>query len=112
MAKKAEKVYLDESGSESRHANPEARVLLFKFTNGHEIRVQPSALPKEILQCAALHGLGQKIGDAYASSKDVDEAIERAETVVENLTEGTWIDRAEGAVRTSLLAEALQRVLP
>lgn len=106
---KAKKVYLDKDGNESRHASAEAVALVFRFANGHELIVTPSELKPEIVICSALHGLAQKIGDSYASQKTVDEAIEKAEALFENLSEGTWINRAEGAVRTTVLAEALCR---
>ena len=109
MAKKAEKLFIDGDGKESRHATPEARVLVVRFANGEEVELKPSELSKEIVMCAAFHGFSQKIGDSYAGAKTIDEAIEHAQAVVENLEEGTWIDRAEGAIRTSLLAEALHR---
>ena len=106
---KAKKIYLDKDGNESRHAHKDAVALVFRFANGHEITVVPSELKPEIVICSALHGLAQKIGDSYASQKTVDEAIEKAEALFENLQEGTWINRAEGAVRTTVLAEALHR---
>ena len=109
MDKKASKFYLDKDGKESRHASADAIALMIRFANGHEISVAPSELKSDIVVCAALHGVSQKIGDSYAGSKTVDEAIEKAEALVENLLEGTWINRAEGAVRTTVLAEALHR---
>lgn len=112
MDKKASKFYLDKDGNESRHASADAVALMIRFTNGHEISIAPSELKSDIVICAALHGVSQKIGDSYAGSKTVDEAIEKAEALIENLMEGTWINRAEGAVRTTVLAEALHRAKP
>lgn len=106
---KAKKVYIDKDGVESRHASADAIALLFRFANGHEITVKPSEFKPEIVICAALHGLSQKGGDSYAGVKTVDEAIEKCEALFENLQEGTWINRAEGAIRTTVLAEALHR---
>ena len=69
-------------------------------------------MTEDVIKCLILHGASQKIGDSFAGVKEVSDCIERVETVIENLKEGKWIDRAEGAVRTTVLAEALTRLLP
>lgn len=112
MTEKAKKVYIDKNGNESRHASADAISLVFRFANGHEQVITPSEFKPEIVVCAALHGFSQKGGDSYAGSKSVDEAIEKLGALVENLEEGNWISRAEGAVRTTVLAEALSRAKP
>lgn len=110
--KTAVKVYINKDGKESRHATPDAVALVFRFTNGHEVTVDPTKLPADIATCLQFHGASQKIGDSYASAETLDEAIENAEGTLENLMEGIWVEKAEGMVRTSVLAEALARCKP
>jgi hypothetical protein len=106
---KAKKVYIDKDGNESRHASAEAIALIFRFANGHEVAVKPSELKPDIVICAALHGLSQKGGDSYAGVSTIAQSIEKCEALFENLKEGVWINRADGAIRTTVLAEALHR---
>ena len=111
--KVAQKLFIGADGGESRHANPDAVTMLIKFGNGHTLTVDPAKFPAAIAKCLLLHGASQKVGDSYASAENIDDAIENAEGVLENLYEGIWIERAEGAgVRSSVLAEALQRIKP
>ena len=108
MAKVCEKIYLDGDGNEHRSASTEAAALQFRFANGQEVTVDLSKFPKEIVQAAAWHGVAQKIGDSYAGSETVDEAVERAQTMLENLEGGTWVaTRTAAGPRPSLLVDAI-----
>ena len=111
--KTLQKVFVDKDGNETRHAHAGAVALVFRFANGHEITFQPSKVSDDIRTCLTLHGASQKGGDSCAGSDTIDDAIESVEGVLENLYEGIWIERAEGAgFRTSLLAEALHDLKP
>ena len=108
MAKVCEKVYLDGDGNEHRSASTEAKALAFRFANGQEVTVDLSKFPKDIISAAAWHGVAQKIGDSYAGSETVDEAVERAQTMLENLEGGTWVaTRTAAGPRPSLLVDAI-----
>lgn len=81
----------------------------FTFANGHVLNVKLADIPAAIQARLVLHGLGQKVGDAYAGVKGiVDDAIENAESIVEMLKAGEWTERAEGVgPRPSMVAEAI-----
>lgn len=86
----------------------------FKFSNGKTLVADLSEIQRngtEIATRLALHGLGQKVGDSYAGADTVDDAIESASDVLEMLVAGKWTERTAGEPRTSVLAEALSRVM-
>lgn len=75
---------------------------------------------QEMKDRLALHGLGQKLVDSYASAKKVVEAGEAeseiayakecAQEIIDNLTQGIWSSKRAGGPtgpRTSQLAQAL-----
>lgn len=91
MAKKvADKIYVSADGTETRSASPDAVALLFRFSNGKEISVPRAEVPENIAAAAMLHGLGQKIGDTYAGSETIGEAVDNAEAMWERLKLGEW----------------------
>ena len=112
--KKCDKQYLLGDGTLSRSVTPEAVGMRFAFANGQNVDADPSQFPEGIIKSLILHGLSQKVGDSYSGEPDVEKAIEAAEGILENLQEGRWSDRREGSgiVRTSILAEAVQRAKP
>ena len=110
--KKCDKFYVDGEGEKSRHASIESKVLSFEFADGTVQVIDPFQYPDDIQHILMFNGAAQKLGDSYAGSKDIAEAIEKFLTVHENLGENNWITRAEGAVRTTILAQALVRTLP
>lgn len=59
----------------------------FDFRNGE---TRTYELPSSLLLQAAGHGLSQKIGDAAASEKDVDDAVLAIEKVGERIQSGEW----------------------
>lgn len=84
------------------------------FTNGSSLVASLADLTPEIVTQLALHGLSQKIGDAYAGvSGDVDQAVQLAQAVYENLKNGRFKAVREGGggvSRATDLAKALARV--
>lgn len=108
MSKVCDKVYIDAEGKENRSATVDAVSLAFRFKNGSEVVVDFGKLPKEIIQAAAKHGVAQKIGDTYAGAETVDEAVERAEAMLESLMTGTWISgRQATGPRIGTLLDAI-----
>ncbi len=111
----ATKHFVDGEGNETRHAGINTTGVLFKFAGGHEAQCDLSELPEGILTAAAAHGLSQKGGDAYAGSAKETEpvawAIDRLETVWDNLKNGVWITSREGdgAPRLTMLCAAIVR---
>lgn len=89
----------------------EKGTVTFTFSNGKTLVADVDKLDPVLVRRLALHGLGQKVGDSYAGSETVDEAVENAGDVYEMLANGKWTERVAGEPRTSLLAEALQRVM-
>lgn len=104
-----------------KSAFAEMTSLSFTFGGGDVFTVNPDELPENIRRIALWHGISQKLGDAAVKPSGTDARAEyeedpasyardKVETVWERLTEGTWVERAEGAgVRGSMLAEALHR---
>lgn len=68
-----------------------------------------SKLPKDIQKQLMLHGLSQKLGDTYAGAESIDDAITSVTAAYEQLLAGEFkaVRSGSGAVRTTLLAEAI-----
>lgn len=64
--------------------------LRIDFRNGKTISLSSDELSREVLLRAAAHGLSQKVGDSYASAKDVDDMHLSAEDMVKRLIAGEW----------------------
>lgn len=86
-------------------------IVSFAFVNDTTLTLDTSKLSSEVSTRALGHGLLQKIGDAYAGAKgDVNEAIESAQSVIEQLLAGEWMGEREAAgPQPSLVAEAVVR---
>ena len=86
----------------------------FTFGNGKSLSLNCNELSPEMQKQLMLHGALQKIGDSYAGAKgNYAEAIESAESVMEQLKQGVWrAARGEGDARPRLaeLAEAISRI--
>lgn len=80
-------------------------VLTINFANGEKLVADILRMSPEIRDRLAMHGLSQKLGDAYASAESVAEAAGNAQEAWENLLRGDWATRATGGI----LAEALSR---
>lgn len=70
----------------------------FEIVGGDTLTVDVTALPAEIREYAAYHGLLQKIGDAAALDKGSTPAEKQAamEAVIANLRDGIWNVRGSG----------------
>lgn len=109
----AEKGYLIEGEEKpARHASPEATALIFKFPEtDDEYVIKLDEIGADCLKAATLHGLAQKLGDAYAG-KSGEDAIEAFETVLERLKANDWVKPSEGpGTRPSLVADAIRAAL-
>ena len=65
----------------------------FHFSHGPELVCDVTKLPERMLQMLALHGVKQKVGDAYGSSGKVftaEQAYETAKALWDRLLAGTW----------------------
>jgi len=81
------------------------------FSDEQNMTVNLSDLPPEIVTHLALHGLSQKLGDAYSGEKDVAVARGKAEAVAKRLVNGDWkAVREGGGGRITDLAHALATV--
>jgi hypothetical protein len=91
----------------------EAGISTITFTGGHVITARFADFPENIKTALGLHGLNQKLGDSYAGSKgDVDDAIESAQSVLEQLLAGEWSKTREAAgPRPSMVADAVVNTL-
>ena len=80
-----------------------------------------SEVPEDVFNCAAGHGLKQKIGDEFSRAagiaKDTGESIpdivvQRAMDMWDNLKSGVWVSESEGgAGNLTVLLEAITRAL-
>lgn len=96
----------------------EAKVLVFTFSNGEERTLDPTTFPADMQQALLFHGASQKFGDSYSSAAKSAEkegvepvawAIDKFDTMLENIMESRWVDRATGLTSTNLLVQALIR---
>jgi hypothetical protein len=89
-------------------------VVSFTFGNGSQLDLDCTTLSPEMQRQLMLHGAAQKIGDSYAGAKgDYSKAVESAQAVIEQLTQGVWrAARGEGEARPRLgeLADAIARI--
>lgn len=84
----------------------------FDFVDGTSLGIALSDLPEEIVKNLALHGLSQKVGDSYAGTETVEDAISQANGVAARLKAGDWKAAREGGggrPKITLIVEALHR---
>jgi hypothetical protein len=88
-----------------------ALVVRFAFVNG-EYRDFTMDGASALLPHAALHGLDQKFGDAFAGETDVEDCIAAFEDMSDRITKGDWNKTREGGGFSgfSVLARALVEV--
>lgn len=85
--------------------------LVFTFSNGNKVEIDPKQLSDEIRDQLVMHGLTQKIRDSFAGAKgNVAEAEASASGVVEALLAGEWNRRGGGGYGGNLLAEAIAEI--
>ncbi len=108
---------IEGSDETSKSASPGATGLLFKFADGNELAVNMDEFPEDIRRAFESHGAGMKISNSYAGSKEkggtnpVTWAYDEADTMIDNLKNGVWSDRAGGGgARLTILHEAIIRI--
>lgn len=80
----------------------------FSDKNGTKLVCNTAELSKEMLLELALHGIAQKVGDSYASAESVQDALDNAKRVWDNLKAGNFNSRSSGV--GSILVEAIARI--
>ena len=96
----------------TKTVNDETRSVVIAFSNGESITQGLDTLPKDIQNRLALHGLSQKLGDSYASIKDVGDSVEACRTIQERLNLGDWVKAREGAgPRPTMVVDAVVAAL-
>lgn len=100
----------------------EAGVATLTYGDDTQLVAELSALSQDIINRLALHGLGQKLVDSYASAKkavesgeyesEIEYAKECSQEVWSNLTGGIWSAKRSGSggPRSSQLAQAIAEV--
>ena len=86
--------------------------VVFQFGENGEVGTVETSLEElndEIRLRLALHGLKQKLGDAYAGEKDPAAAMKSVQEVYERLRNGEWTTARSGGGRVGQLAKALAR---
>lgn len=132
------KVYRNADGSRSRSAKAGWQALVFEFLAPNKddkgnlvvletVEFAKGAIPTEMFECAAGHGLSQKLGDTIASLVDkakkaeppvvadperglVDFAMELIQDAWDNIVQGVWVSEREGssgAANVTILLEAI-----
>lgn len=95
---KAKKVYVSSTETEGKRSYfADATGLEFRFANGETVAVDPNGFSDTVRTAAMFHGFSQKLGDAYATSKDADEAYDKFMSLKERLEAGEWIAEGESA---------------
>lgn len=79
----------------------------FSFANGKEYDVNVKDLSEAMQQQAMVHGISQKLGDAYAKSESADEAEEKFLLALSAIEAGEWNSKRSGT--GGLVVEALAR---
>jgi len=82
----------------------------FRFTNGRFLSASLVDFPDEIRVRLTLHGLEQKLRDAYAGASSPEEAYGLASKVLDTLKSGKWTVRGSAEPRqdsAELLAQAV-----
>lgn len=111
MAKeaKAKKIYVSAEDTDGKQSYfPEAERIEFRFSNGETVPVDPDKFSEDLRRAAMFHGFSQKLGDSYASTKDVEEAYEKFMAMLEQVEAGNWLAERESAgPRISLVVKAI-----
>lgn len=89
------------------------RAVRWYFANGASATVRLDDFKEELQLAFALHGISQKLGDAYASATTVQEAREAFDGLYGQVMNGEWEKKREGGGKEKeepLLVEALARI--
>lgn len=73
-----------------KSVNEQTQTVSFDFDGKGNIIADLSRIPAHIVTKLALHGLSQKMGDAYASNNGAMDAKGKAEEVYNGLLAGQW----------------------
>ena len=80
----------------------------FEFADGEFLQCTLDKIASaDVMARLALHGISQKVGDAYAGAESITEARALATSVWNNLVSGLW---AVKATRGGKIVEALHRI--
>lgn len=82
----------------------------FDFVNGQTRTFSVNALPQAVALYAAGHGIAQKLGDAYASCKEVDDMVIAVDETFEQLLKDGWRAASEpgdSAAGASIVIKAI-----
>lgn len=86
----------------------------FDFDNGETVKVLLEDMSDSMLAKLAIHGLTQKLGDSYASSVTVSEAVEKFYDTLTNLKAGVWNggrSASAGGIWIEAIAKATGRTM-
>ncbi len=87
--------------------------VVFQYPDGKSISVLLSELSQDMITRLAVHGISQKLGDAYASASKQENPLgwakEQVQEGLKQLKEGDWRVTTAGGPRATLLARALAR---
>ena len=90
--------------------NEPGDTLTFSWGDGKSTVVKISDVPKEMYGRLAMHGLSQKLGDAYSGAETADEARESMAVTLATLKSGQWRVESESGPRigrTVLVSERM-----
>lgn len=82
----------------------------FDFVNGQTRTFSINVLPQAVALYAAGHGIAQKLGDSYASCKEVDDMVIAVDETYEQLTKDGWRAASEpgdSAAGASIVIKAI-----
>lgn len=80
---------------DTRVAEDGTVTLTIDFLNG-QTRILTVPPTNAIYGKAASHGISQRVGDSYASAKNIDDAVMAAEATMSTLDKGLWAEETEG----------------
>lgn len=92
--KKANVVYLDTAGNETKLTDGPATIR-FKFVDGRTRDLSVDAVSADIQTIALVRGLAEKIRDTYAGAEDVDEAYDECGEMIATILAGEWLSARE-----------------
>ncbi len=90
-----------------------ANGVTFEFENEEVVEVDLGSFDQDMIVQFAIHGMTQKLGDSYASSLTVSEAVEKFYDVLRNLEAGHWNSQrsASGGIWVEAIARATGKEL-
>lgn len=77
----------------TKHDNFDTMTVEFRFLHGPVLSCCAKDLPNNILECMAIHGIRQKVGDKYSSGQNIftsEQAYVAANELWQQLVDGNW----------------------